>query len=67
MNAGDVYTYAFSGFKDPENQPVTATPSYLDGPLPSFMSFTGTAINLQPVKGVDGGIYGIKVVLNDGF
>jgi hypothetical protein len=31
------------------------------------MSFTGRAINLQPVKGVDGGIFEIKVVLNDGF
>jgi hypothetical protein len=67
MNAGDVHTYVLQGFKDPENQPVTATASYLNGPLPGFMVFTGTAISLQPMKGVDGGAYEIKVVLNDGF
>jgi hypothetical protein len=31
------------------------------------MSFSGTEISLQPVKGVDGGTYEIKVELNDGF
>jgi hypothetical protein len=67
MNAGDVFTYVLPGFKDPENQPVTATSTYLNGPLPGFMSFSGTAISLQPVKGIDGGTYEIKVVLNDGF
>jgi hypothetical protein len=67
MNAGDVYTYVLPGFKDPENQPVIATSTYLNGPLPGFMSFSGTEISLQPVKGVDGGTYEIKVVLNDGF
>lgn len=46
---------------------MTATASYLNGPLPGFMGFTGTAISLQPVKGIDGGIFEIKVVLNDGF
>jgi hypothetical protein len=67
MNAGDVHTYVLPGFKDPENQPVTASATYLNSPLPGFMVFTGTAISLQPVKGVDGGTYEIKVVLNDGF
>lgn len=59
MNAGDVYTYVLPDFKDPENQPVTATATYLNGPLPGFMSFNGTAIYLQPVKGIDGGIFEI--------
>ena len=67
MNAGDVYTYVLPGFKDPENQDVTATASYLNGPLPGFMGFNGTAMSLQPVKGIDGGTFEIKVVLNDGF
>jgi len=67
MNAGDVYTYVLPGFLDPENQHVTATASYLNGPLQGFMGFNGTAISLQPVKGVDGGTFEIKVVLNDGF
>lgn len=67
INAGEVYTYVLPGFKDPENQPVTATASYLNGPLPAFMGFNGTAISLQPVKGIDGGTFEIKVVLNDGF
>ena len=37
MNAGEVYTYILPGFKDPENQTVTATASYLNGPLPGFI------------------------------
>jgi hypothetical protein len=67
MNAGDVFTYVLPGFLDPENQHVTATASYLNGALPGFMGFNGTAISLQPVKGTDGGTFEIKVVLNDGF
>ena len=46
---------------------VTAAASYLGGPLPGFITFNGTAFQLNPLKGIDSGSYEIKVNLYDGF